>query len=360
MSRHRRVTFRCIVDDLLQDWEIPADQAQVVALRATVNRVIAGTAKDSAVPSLLRGIPRLNKLRHPLIESFDVQFAGKDDASASRESISAVSDRAWWKQKSSRWRGAATIVLPEVVGLETAWLGAAGYRRAGSSEDFYEWFASECGDGSDKFLPQAEDRELERIDVKIAMLDSWKAQLHLSSLVLLANAIDTGSASPVTVLRPEKELDDLLDMSISLERISEGEEEIIEVIVEVRPRRYEYANLNDIAARGIMAAIEPDSLAWTVAPLGQLAMSYRVLATHDMLARATEARSSGLISEGEVPGAVRLGTIAHYALRTGLTEATIEGEAVHAICGHWFVPRHDHAQLQVCVTCADARDRLPE
>lgn len=162
---------------------VPADQAQVVSLRATVNRVIAGTAKDSAVASLLREIPRLNKLRHPLIESFEVQFAGEDDLGALRESISAVSDRAWWKQKSSRWRGAATIVLPEAAGLETAWLGAAGYRRAGSSEDFYEWFASECGDGSDKFLPHAEDREFERIDGKIAMRDSWKAQLHLSSLV---------------------------------------------------------------------------------------------------------------------------------------------------------------------------------
>ena len=60
------------------------------------------------------------------------------------------------------------------------------------------------------------------------------------------------------------------------------------------------------------------------------------------------------------PGEVRLGTIAHYASRTGLTQATIEGEPVQAICGHWFVPRHDHAELQVCITCADARECLPE
>lgn len=249
---------------------------------------------------------------------------------------------------------------PENGGFETAWLGAAGYRKEGSSEDFYAWFANECRGGSSKFLPRSEDYELERIDNKIAMLDSWKAQLHLSTLVLLANAVDTGAAKPLTVLRPEKKLDELLDISMFVVRIAEGGKEITEVIVEVRPRRYEYANLNDLSAKVIMAAIQPELCEWTIAPLDGLAVSYRVLVPQDTLVRAAEARRSGRVGEGEAPGEVRLGTTAHYAVRSGLTEATIEGEPVQALCGYWFVPRHDHAKLEVCGTCAGEHNGLLE
>lgn len=353
--------MRCIVDDLHQDWKVANDQIRVVALRSLVNEVIAGTAKDSAVATVLREIPRLNRLRHPLIESFDGQFASEDDSATLRESISSVQDRAWWKQKfSSRWRGAATVLRPSTSGeLETAWLGAAGYHRAGSSEDFYQWFERECASGSDKFLPQAEDLELVRIDRKISMLDAWKMQVHLSTLVLLANALESGAAGPLIIRRPAEELDELLEVAISADRISDDEGEVVEVIVEIQMRTHEYSNLNDLATRVVTAAIDTDSLAWIAAPIGELAMSYRALADAEMIARADEARASGVIRPDEVPGKVRLGAIAHYAPRTGLTDATIEGEPVQAICGQWFVPMHDHEQLAVCLKCAEARESLP-
>ncbi|MEC5151690.1 DUF3039 domain-containing protein [Cryobacterium sp. GrIS_2_6] len=315
-------------------------------------------AKDSEIGDLLRRLPPISRLRHPLIQAFDDQFSGADDASTLREAISAVSDRKWWKQTfSSRWRGAATILIED--GSQTVWLGAAGYHRAGSPEDFYSWFAGECTGNSDAFLPQAEDRALQVVDCKVAQLDAWKAQLHLSVLILLANALDTSNAGPLKILRPAVELDALMELSISIETLEEAGEHLTEAILTIVPTERKYANLTGIATRTILASIQPETLEWTTAPLAGEATSYRVLVDQAMSAHARQTRSEGVLAAEDLPGVVRMGTIAHYTPVTGLTEASLEGTAVRAVCGHWFVPMHDHKALLVCLTCANVRDSLP-
>src|SRR5699024_5183971 len=53
---------------------------------------------------------------------------------------SGLSDPLWWKQKVSRWRGAATDV--KVLHDGEAWLCVAGIRSAGDSRDFYRTFVA--------------------------------------------------------------------------------------------------------------------------------------------------------------------------------------------------------------------------
>ncbi|GAA1216959.1 hypothetical protein GCM10009655_15430 [Rhodoglobus aureus] len=200
------------------------------------------------------------------------------------------------------------------------------------------------------------------VDLRIARLDAWKAQLHLSVLVLLANCLDEEAAGPLIVLSPKPntatETEPLAEVSLTTTTVEEEGEVVRELIVEIVPLKH--TKLTERAIATTLAAIEPDTHSWTTAPLNASAMSHSVLTTEEMYQRAFNARESGSSDPHELPGVLRVGTIAHYTAATSVTQATIEGAAVEAMCGHWFVPMHDHDQLDICGGCSDARNRLPE
>nr|WP_241728173.1 DUF3039 domain-containing protein [Dietzia maris] len=45
--------------------------------------------------------------------------------------------------------------------------------------------------------------------------------------------------------------------------------------------------------------------------------------------------------------------MSHYTHREHLAGKTINGEAVRALCGPFFVPRQDHHSLPLCPKCAE-------
>lgn len=54
------------------------------------------------------------------------------------------------------------------------------------------------------------------------------------------------------------------------------------------------------------------------------------------------------------------GRHSHYAHREHLAGSTIEGRAVRALCGVFFVPTQDHERLQVCPDCDHRYRALPK
>lgn len=53
------------------------------------------------------------------------------------------------------------------------------------------------------------------------------------------------------------------------------------------------------------------------------------------------------------------GQYSHYTHRQHLAGRTIEGRAVRALCGAFFVPTQDHESLPCCPTCEKQFDELP-
>lgn len=53
------------------------------------------------------------------------------------------------------------------------------------------------------------------------------------------------------------------------------------------------------------------------------------------------------------------GQHSHYTHRQHLAGRTIEGRAVRALCGAFFVPMQDHESLPRCPTCEKQFDELP-
>jgi hypothetical protein len=357
MGRSRRVTLRCVTEDLASDWTTSADLSNAKRLRELAQQAIDGDIPDSAVRKQLRLLPPLSQLRHPLILAFDDQFAGEDDTGTLRETISAVNDRQWFKQTySARWRGAA-VVLDE-DGKETAWLGAAGYHREGSPEDFYEAFARHCQSGSDAFLPTDEDVTLRRVEVKVARHDAWKLQLHLTALVLLDAAVNNLERTYNTiVLSPDST--ELLTLSMLVVNTDVDGAIAHELVVEVVPAGWEHPNLYDRASIIVKTAIEPQFEAWTSAPLNHNAESHWTVLTEEAMSAARATADSGTLSADVRPGEVRLGTIAHYSHYDHIAYASVHGEAIRAMCGHWFVPTADHESKPVCATCQEEYANTP-
>jgi hypothetical protein len=54
------------------------------------------------------------------------------------------------------------------------------------------------------------------------------------------------------------------------------------------------------------------------------------------------------------------GRHSHYTHRKSLAGSTIEGHAVRALCGTYFVPTQDHQKLPVCTDCEQRYSALPK
>ena len=66
-----------------------------------------------------------------------------------------------------------------------------------------------------------------------------------------------------------------------------------------------------------------------------------------------------LVSQGELATSLP-GSHSHYAHRQHIAQCTVEGLAVRAACGVFFVPTQDHASMPVCRECSEHMDALPK
>jgi hypothetical protein len=105
------------------------------------------------------------------------------------ERVVELADRVFWKVKIDRWRGALWTPTGE------AWLVAAGFRRAGDADDFYNelgaaarrWRADynrantpalNTDTYTDPLLPTADDRDRIVLEDALRVVDDLRAELH--------------------------------------------------------------------------------------------------------------------------------------------------------------------------------------
>ncbi|WP_183164545.1 DUF3039 domain-containing protein [Arthrobacter oryzae] len=347
------------MDDLTADWDDAHHHRYAKTLRALVSKCIAGEVPESAVANQLRNMPRLNALDHPLVRHFDASFA-LDQRSESRESISGLSAPHWWKQKTSRWRGAATD--HSAVGPSTVWLCAAGVRRQGDTDDFYAAFMRDVTrSGPQPWLPTDEDLLAGKVDDKILALDAWKLQIHCSALALLAEALQSPGET-YTVEFPAPSRGSLKapigQLSMGIESVDVDGTELGEVFLVASILNRKQIKAVDVAVQIARAALQSNAEVWhSTTYTGE---SYAFSALIDPIARAhsEELARSGTLPAESVPGGLRIGLHAHYARKHGLVDAQVEGSSVLSLCGYWFVPTADHMDLETCGECSQRHDQM--
>lgn len=359
MLLDRRVTLRCLVDDLTSDWANADHSRAVKSLRLSIAKCLAGELPESKVAAQLRNIPRLNSLDHPLIRQFDASY-GPDQDSGSRESISGLSTPHWWKQKTTRWRGAATD--HSMVGVDQVWLCAAGIRRDGDTDDFYTAFMRDVGRiGPQRWLPSAEDHLAGKIDEKILALDAWKLQVHCSTLALLAEALGSPSKSfKVKFPVPARSTSGTAigELKLSCVSVDIDGTEIWEAFLVAKVLDRSQIKAVDVAFQIARAAIQRDAEEWHATTYTNDAFAFSALVDPASREDALELSVTGNLPAHSAPGDLRLGIHAHYARKHGLVDAQVEGSAILSLCGYWFVPTADHVDLATCIECSKRHEQM--
>lgn len=359
MVLDRRVTLRCLTDDLVSDWADAAHHRAVKTVRELVSQCLVEEIPQSQIAHYLRSIPRLNALDHPLVRRFDNAF-GPDYDPTSTESISGLTSPHWWKQKTQQWRGAATD--HSIVGSDSVWLCAAGIRRDGDTSDFYTAFMRGIArTGPEPYLPTAEDSLVGEIDEKITAIDTWKMQIHCSALALLAEG--RGKFSETFNLQfpgPSRGSNkrSIGELSMSIEAVDIDGEELCEVFLVAKILDQSQVKAVDVACQIARAALQSNAEEWHATTYIEDAYAFSALISPSSLVHAETLSREGNLPKDSQPGDLRLGIRAHYTRKHGIVSAQVDGSPVESLCGYWFVPIKDHENLETCNECSKRHSQL--
>lgn len=333
MGTRGRPTLRCLREDLVDSVE------------DTYQR---GRIQTGKVPC-----PSLPDTQHPLVAWVAHQFAEEgDDEDISRTGISAVKHPKFYKARTGRrWRGA--VYVDPATGQ--AWLVAAGYRRDGEADDFYDRFAADVNaNGADTYLPSDDDRAVLRVEEAKARIADWKTDVAVAVFETVAAAaeIQDGKAS---VLLPGLDIEGNVG-ELSLELTwdpSLGVDEQGDPLVEVDIAIHDWSDTEAerLLTVTVCSAVAPSEDSWDAVPIRGL--------TH-LIAQVPQARLADIrqsVALGDLPtappGEIRQTTHSHMVPKRNIARAIVNGEAVVAICGATFVPRRDPTGLDVCPACID-------
>ena len=352
----RRVTLRCICEDLDADWGNPGESRAFLHLRKVVN----SECFDSEVALALECVPTTSLAAHPLIAGFHAAFEGNDPG-LQRETISGLSDPYWLKQKTSRWRGAATDA--DVVGEGEVWLCAGGLRASGDARDFYARFMQGSNaERRNRYLPDASDRRLQAVEAKLARRDAWLEQVRLSVLICLHKAYLTNARQALHVPPPAPRTVDERFVHIVLEvvRVGHAADEMAEVSLTIQRRDFSKPALFESAMAAARSVIEPSAEEWRVLPGKGNDQIWATLIDDDVVALAKAAFETGSLPARLVGSTPIGGLRAHYTPKDGIVGATVKGDPVRGLCGSWFVPTSDPDAVPVCDRCTELHAGLSD
>jgi hypothetical protein len=317
---------------------------------------LAGSVQDTYQQGRIRAgkVPcaALTDTKHPLVDWVAHQFEVGDDADISRTGISAIKHPKFYKARTGkRWRGA--VYVDPATGQ--AWLVAAGYRREGEPDDFYTQFAADVNaNGADRYLPSEDDLAVLRVEEAKARLADWKTDVAVAVFETVAEAIESpeGKAS---VMLPGLDIEGNVGQ-LSLELTSDpdlGVDEQGDTLVEVDIAIHDWSDIEAerLLTVTVCSAMAPSEDSWDAVPMHGLTHLIAQIPS----ARLADIRQSVALGDlpTEPPGEVRQTDHSHFVAARNIARATVNGEAVVAICGATFVPRRDPTGLDVCPTCTD-------
>lgn len=194
----------------------------------------------------------------------------------------------------------------------------------------------------------AVDRKTNRIAIIRSMIDALKrSQLH---------------GSPARVTMPEVEGLQTAEMFVGLsDAPSEAkawDPELAHLNHGLITVELELSNISDNSRdwllRTTLPFLQPDQT--MIETIFRKTLSSLILLPHSKLMQLPTLDNSQL--HATQPNSITTPTRLHYTAKAGLTEAYIQGRAVRAVCGIWWVPvgdDHTHNDLPVCEECESER-----
>jgi Protein of unknown function (DUF3039) len=227
-----------------------------------------------------------------------------------------------------------------------AWLSDAGVWRANEDTDFYAPSLSEGQvQGAAVFLPSAEDQALLQHELATEVLERWERDVCKAAVAAALTAVDHGNASfEITGPRGDPLSEVLMAAVIDP---NPSDKALVDLVIELNWRDRDGTDAQGWLASLIQTAINPMEQEWRTYPVNGRP-NFSVVMRLGMLS-AAPSRIDGLPSRQM--GVTIAGTFAHQVIKSDLVDSMVEGHAMRALCGVWFVPRQDWQSKSVCPTC---------
>jgi hypothetical protein len=329
-NRRARPTLRLLAEDLTADWESPRPRRLL-------------TAGDVEL------LHPLSELPHPIITKA-TESCGADPADDHYVGpIAASTKLPLFEIKTAQWRGG--VWEDRATGVR--WLLVAGLAKGDHQDhdDFYLRVKRENDTGDPRrWLPTPEDHQLLRQETAARLLTEWELATQQQIRDALRE-VHAGGSTRLNIPHPRHGQGRLARLTLVVTPVREPGYEADEIELDVAP-------ISTYAGTGLLwkltiralVCLSPPEQGWdrykdsytNIAEPGawttRLAELEKLVAAHE-LAESEPGRHS------------------HYTHREHLAGNTIEGHAVRALCGAFFVPTQDHEKLPLCPPC---RERLSE
>lgn len=321
-----------LAEDLTAGWESPSPL-----------RLLADGIYESLHP--------LSELPHPIIAKATGSFglvAANDNfvgpiASSTKLRLLEIKIAQW---RGGVWKDAETGVN---------WLVVAGLAKGEHQDhdDFYVRVKRENDRGDpDRWLPTDSDRRLLRQETMARLLTSWELAVQAQLLDAL-RAVHSGGSMRIEVEHPHPDRGTLAHLTLVVTPVRESGYEADEIQLEIVPDAgFAGSDLSWQLTIRALISLSPPEQSWdrykdSFANIGEPGAWTARLVELEALVENQELAES-------VPG-----THSHYTHRQHLAGRTIDGRAVRALCGAYFVPTQDHEALPTCPTCQERFGALP-
>lgn len=320
-------------EDLTSGWDSPHPQ-----------RLIATGAHIELHP--------VSELPHPIISKATESFGADASEDNFVGPIASATKLRLLEIKQSQWRGG--VWQDDETGV--CWLVVAGLAKGGHQDhdDFYKRVQRENDSGDlTAWLPTEDDVRLLKQETAARLRAEWELNIQLLVRDALRQ-VDRGGAERFTINHPIPSRGPFARVELSITAVREADYAADEIAVEILPAAgFAGSNLMWQLTTRVLISIDPPEQRWdrykdTYASIGEVgAWAARV-------AELDEHVDSGSLAQS-TPGLV-----SHYSHRKHLAGSTINGTAVRALCGTFFVPTRDHESLPECPTCRERFAELPE
>lgn len=139
----------------------------------------------------------------------------------------------------------------------------------------------------------------------------------------------------------------LAHVDLTVEQVRDKDYLADEILVEFWPEsRFAASNILWQMTVRILISLEPPEQSWD-----RVGDTYSNIGTPGAWS-SRRTTLSQWVQSGDL-AVSEAGSMSHYTHREHLAGNTINGEAVRALCGPFFVPRQDHESLPICPACAE-------
>jgi hypothetical protein len=293
----------------------------------------------------------LSELPHPIIAKA-MESLGPDAATDNYVGLIAASTQLRLMEiKIGQWRGG--VWKDPDTGVY--WLVVAGLAKGGhrDHDDFYEQVKRENGSGDPKrWLPTAADHRLLKRETAARLITEWELGIQEQILEAL-RVVQLGGSTQFAIQHPAPANGLLAQITLVVTEVREDGYDSDEIEAQILPvSSYAGSHLAWQLVVRILISLSPPDQGWD-----RYRNSYTNIAEPGSWARRV-AELESLVAGRELAES-EPGRHSHYTHRTHLAGSTIEGKAVRAICGVFFVPTQDHEALPVCPKCREQYEALP-